>query len=56
MLMSLIHRCCSSSLDLSLEDFLSNKEYMKLRIVIQETFIFQDILFCRNQCIFSGNS
>ena len=44
MLMSLIHRRSSSSLDLSLEDFLLNKEYMKLRIVIQEIFIFQEVL------------
>ena len=44
MLMSLIHRHSLSSLDLSLEDFLLNKEYMKLRIVIQEIFIFQEVL------------
>ena len=44
MLMSLIHRCSSSSLDLLLEDFLLNKEHMKLRIVIQEIFIFQEVL------------
>ena len=43
MLMSRIHRRCSFSLDLSLEDFLSNKKYRQLRITILEIFIFQDV-------------
>ena len=44
MLMLLIHRRCSFSVNLSPEDFLSNKKCGKLRIVIQETFIFQEVL------------
>ena len=44
MLMSLIHRRCSFSLNLSPEDFLSNKKYRKLRGVILETFTFQEVL------------
>ena len=44
MLMSLIHRRCSFSLNLLQEDFLLNKKYRKLRIVIEKTFIFQEVL------------